>query len=161
MSVNSRLFHLFQPLRSSKQEVSVEPNILYPVFWILSLLKAGKMPSPGPFALPNYHFKVEFCIFFARPFLNNLVSQQEHMNRLFKMHQSRKGPVKLDLVTCAEHSWWCLHHMKRVCIQFFKAFVHHFLSMFFHQMIAVQKLLKVFIISPKKALFVFEIFNFL
>ena len=45
----------------------------------------------------------------------------------------------------------------------FKACVRYFLSnfYFFHQMIALQKLWKMFFISSKKALFVFKIFKFL
>ena len=39
-------------------------------FWILGFLKAQKINSPGPFALPTYTYKAEFCIVFARAFLN-------------------------------------------------------------------------------------------
>ena len=57
--------HMLQPLSNSKRNVSIEPSISYPVFWILGLLKAWKMHSPGPSALPDIN-----------------VSQQQHMNDL-------------------------------------------------------------------------------
>ena len=63
------MVHMFQPSSSSKQEVSNEVTISevapwYPPegrFWILSSLKAPKMNSPGPSALPVIHRKLDFA----------------------------------------------------------------------------------------------------
>ena len=46
-------------------------------------------------------------------------------------------------------------------LRVFKACVRYFLSNFFHQMIALQKLRKMFFISSKKLFSFFEIFKFL
>ena len=51
--------HMFQPLSSSKWELSNETTICYPAVWILRLLKAQKMHSPGPFSLSR---KLNFAL---------------------------------------------------------------------------------------------------
>ena len=56
--------------------------LVYPVYHKPTMVPVGgkilafrlseslKMHSPGPFALPNHPQKAEFCIVFARTFLN-------------------------------------------------------------------------------------------
>ena len=67
---------MLQPPGSSKRKVSKEAIISQRRHHgahrrkILSSLKAQKMNSSGPFALPGYSYKNEFCIVFARTLLD-------------------------------------------------------------------------------------------
>ena len=36
------------------------------------------------------------------------------------MQECRKGPVKVELITCAERFWWCLNRIKSVCLHSLK-----------------------------------------
>ena len=68
--------HMLQPPGSSKREVSKEAIISQRRHHgadrrkISSSLKAQKMNSPGLFALPSYSYENEFCIVFARTFMD-------------------------------------------------------------------------------------------
>ena len=43
------------------------------------------------------------------------------------MQQPRKGTVKVELLTCAKHLWWCLHRIKSVRMRSFKLLIKEYL----------------------------------